>query len=223
LIDVGSVGGLPGEWRDNAYLVRHLLNFEPLDKARRRGTVLTIPAALWSTAERRDFYISCSPEGAGNSLLRQDYAYVRTHLDDLQHLGPKHLADTWFERSKIKNTVSVTTETLDDILDRLDVRYDFLKIDAQGAELPILKGADRFVREHCLGMQLEVFTIPLLEGVALLPELDAYLDSRGFVRVYTAPPHGTFDSQHDAVYLRRDPPPSPALDAIRHVYGLTVA
>lgn len=220
VIDVGSVGGLPSEWRDRAYLVKHLLNFEPLDEPRTRGTVLTIPAALWSTSETREFYISRAINGTGDSLLKQNYAYVRAHFDELRHVGPKHLAETWFERSQLERTISVRTTSLDDVLETLDIRYDFLKIDAQGADLAILKGGDRFVREDCLGMQLEAFTIPLLEDVPLLPALDEYLGARGFARVYTAPPHGTFDSQHDVVFLRRDACPCPALDAICNVYGL---
>ena len=221
LIDVGSAGGLPGEWRNHAYRIRHLLNFEPLDRAGASGTVTSVSAALWRTAETRDFYVYRG-EGYGNSLLRQNVAYVRAHFDELRRRGPSNLADTWFDRAEVVETVQVQTTTLDDVLDSLGrkVKYVFLKIDAQGADLAILQGAERFLAEDCIGIQLEAFTIPLLEEVPLLDEIDAYLDRRGFTRVLSQPPQGTFDCAQDVLYLRRDATPSPALGAIKAVYAI---
>lgn len=221
-IDVGSVGGLPGEWRDHARLVRNLLNFEPMETERRRGSVLTIPAALWSASETKTFYIVKGGDH-GNSLLEPNLDYVRANFDTLSRRGAPDMAETWFERSAAKRTIEIQTTTLDAVLEGLgpQVRYDFLKIDAQGAELPILQGAERFLAHDCVGMLLESFVIPLFKGMALLDDLDGHLNARGFERVLTAPAHGTFASQHDVVYLRRDASESPALKAIRGVYGLT--
>jgi len=221
LIDVGSAGGLPGEWRNHAYRIRNLLNFEPLDSGRTSGSVITVPAALWRASETRDFYVYRG-DGSGNSLIRQNVNYVREHFEDLRHRGPRELADTWFDRVEIVRTVQIETTTLDRVLDSLGrgVSYHFLKVDAQGADLAILQGAERFVCEDCIGIQLEALTIPLLKGAPLLEEIDAYLSKRGFDRVRTEPPHGTFNSQHDVVYLRRQAATSPALAAIKKVYDL---
>lgn len=220
-IDVGSVGGLPGEWRGHAQLVKHLLNFEPLDKPERKGPVLTVPAALWSAAETRPFYIVQGGDD-GNSLLEPNIDYVRERFEELRTRGPREMAETWFERSTAKHMTTLETTTLDAVLASIeeDVQYDFLKIDAQGAELPILEGAEAFLRDDCIGLQLEAFTIPLFKHMGLLDDLDAHLAERAFERVHTAPAHGTFDSQHDVVYLRCDATPTPTLAAIKAVYGL---
>ena len=221
LIDVGSAGGLPGEWRHHAYRIRSLLNFEPLASGGTSGSVISVPAALWRASERRDFYVYRG-DGSGNSLLRQNVDYVREHFEELRHRGPRELANTWFDRAEIVQTLQIETTTLDEVLDSLGggVSYHFLKVDAQGADLAILQGAERFIREDCVGIQLEAFTIPLLQKAPLLEEIDVYLSARGLDRVRTEPPHGTFDSQHDVVYLRRGATPSPALDAIKAVYDL---
>jgi FkbM family methyltransferase len=221
LIDVGSAGGLPSPWRDHAALVRYLLNFEPLEAARRKGTVLTVPAALWRADETRPFYIQRG-SSQGNSLYPPNLDYVREHFAELSERGPRELARTWFERSAVARVETIETTTLDAVLESLapEVRYDFLKIDTQGADLDVLRGAERFLAHDCVGIQLEAFVVPLYAGIACLPEIDAYLDERGFERVWTAPPHGTFDSQHDVLYLRRDAAPSAALDAIRTIYRL---
>lgn len=221
LIDVGSAGGLPGEWRNHAYQIRHLLNFEPLEGGATSGSVATVSAALWRASEVRNFYIYRG-DGTGNSLFRQNIDYVRAHWDELRDRGPGDLAQSWFDRAEIERVEQVETTTLDEVLDSLGngVTYHFLKVDAQGADLAILQGAERFLREHCIGVQVEASTIPLLQGAPLLPELDEHLQARGFDRVKTEPPHGTFDSQHDVVYLRREVAASPPLRAIEAVYGL---
>ncbi len=223
MIDVGSVGGLADEWRDSQHLVRRLLNFEPLQAPRRAGSVLTVPAALWSSAERRSFYIAQGGNGTGDSLLAPNTEYVRAHFGELRERGPRQYADSWFDRSATARTITLDTTTLDAVLASLDEPsdYDFLKIDAQGADLEILKGADAFLRSgSCVGIQLEAFTIPLYVGVPLLPDFDEWLGHRGFARVFTAPAHGTFDSQHNVLYLRSGAGATDALRAIRHVYGV---
>jgi FkbM family methyltransferase len=221
VIDVGSSGAMPLPWREQAHRIKHLLNFEPLEGSSTTGTVTTIGAALWRVAEERPFYVY---RGEGSaSLFRQDEDFVRANYDELRRRGPRYLADTWFDRAQLVGTQLIHTTTLDAVLASFGngVTYHFLKLDAQGADLAILEGAEGFVGTDCLGIQLEAFTIPLLRGTPLLADIDAHLARRGFDRAWTAPAHGTFDSQHDVLYLRNRASSSPALDAIRAVYGLS--
>ena len=194
MIDVGSAGGLGPPWRDNAGLVRHLLNFEPLEPTRRRGSVLTVSAALWHSEETRPFYIQ-QGSSDGNSLYPPNVDYVRAHFAELARRGPSELAETWFERSAVARVSRLQTTTLDVVLESLggDIAYHFLKIDTQGADLDVLRGARSYLSDQCLGIQLEAFVMPLYEGIACLPEIDKYLDTLRFDRVHTAAPHGTFD------------------------------
>ncbi len=65
-------------------------------------------------------------------------------------------------------------------LDSFGFREDaFLKLDAQGAELEILAGAEETVA-HCVGLELELSLIELYEGQALACELLPYVYERGF-------------------------------------------
>jgi FkbM family methyltransferase len=220
LIDVGSVGPLPSPWNEHASQLARLLKFEPRDRVGSRNPRVTaVDAALWSEAGERDFYVYRGKRGTGSSLYRQNLEYVRENFESLRRRGSRRLAETWFDRSSLVRTERVHCRTLDEVLREQDVPYDFLKIDAQGAEYEILRGAERFLESACLGLHLELFVLPLYAGIALLPSVETYLAGLGFERVIRYPAHGSFDSQHDCVYLRRDAiGEKPRL--IRKIYGL---
>lgn len=222
LIDIGALGWLPYPWkkRENAVKIRHLLRFEPQERSSRSRNVTTVDAALWETDCQRDFFISAGG-GGGSSLFEQNYMYVRENYQELRLRGHRRLAETWFERSRLERVIKVECRTLDGVLGELDrpFRYHFLKIDAQGAEYEILKGAEKFLRTSCVGLHLELLTLPLLKGAKLLPEVVAYLDSFGFELTKKYPAHGTFDSQHDCLFLKRRLDDR-IMDTVRSVYEL---
>lgn len=221
LIDVGSAGDLPHPWNKNAHKIRHLLKFEPRDEPSKDPHVVTADVALWETNCERDFYIYRGFGGSGSSLLQQNYEYVTENFEELRKRGSERLANTWFERSQLDRTERIGCRRLDDVLQELDhsFHYHFLKIDAQGAEYQILRGAERFLRESCLGLHLELFVLPLYKGIKLLPEVVGYLDGLGFELARKSPAHGSFASQHDCVLLKRGCE-GKVVDAIRRIYGL---
>lgn len=217
LIDVGSVGGLPRPWRENANSIRFLLNFEPNDSPQAGVDFTTYNTAVWEKDETRPFYIY--GDGTGSSLFRQNFDYVKSNLDALKTRGPRHLAETWIERSSLKQTTEIKCRSLDNVLREFQTRFHFLKIDAQGAEYQILKGASDLLSGPCIGLYLELFTIPLYEGIKLLPEVQSYLSDFGFELIKKFPAHGSFDSQHDCLFLKNSQ--GEELKRIKYVYGLT--
>lgn len=220
LIDVGSVGALPEPWHTHAPKIRTLLKFEPRDRSGKSPNVRTVDAALWSIEGERDFYIYRGQGGAGSSLYEQNVEFVRDNFDELRLRGPAYLARTWFERSEIDRVERISCRTLDQVLAEGDgTKYQFLKVDTQGAEYEILRGAERFLAEDCMGLHLELYTVPLYKGIPLKADVVKFLDDRGFSLVKTFAPHGSFDSQNDCVFLRRGAV-GRELDEIRSVYQL---
>lgn len=221
LIDVGSAGHLPSPWNENANAIRYLLKFEPRGESSKTPYVATVDAALWEINCERDFYIYRGFEGTGSSLFQQNYEYVTENFEELRRRGSRSLADTWFERSQMVGVERICCRTLDDVLQELDhpFPYHFLKIDAQGAEYEILKGAESFLRRSCLGLHLELFVLPLYRGIKLQPDVVAYLAGLDFDLVKKFPAHGSFDSQNDCVFMKRGQR-NEASDAVRKVYGV---
>lgn len=221
-IDVGSVGGLPSPWDEHPEEIGFLLNFDPNSPTSRNGKTVTLQTALWEDEGIRPFYIYKGMNHTGSSLLKQNFSYVDHHWDTLRHRGPKHLAETWHDRSSLVRTERISCRTLDSVLqeDVSDRTFHFLKIDAQGGEAPILRGATRFLRTDCVGLQLELMRIPMYEGVTLRDEVIATLDELGFDLAREYPAHGTFDSQNDVVFLHRSRGEPAVREAISRVYGL---
>jgi len=221
LIDVGSAGELPQPWAAHQQNIGKRLTFEPRRAATVSDDVISISACLWERAEDRNFYIYRGFSSTGSSLFMQNYDYVLQNFESLRQRGPKELSETWLERSLPVDVERVRCKTLDDVLDQLNTPYPFhfLKIDAQGAEYQILKGGEKYLRNDCYGLQLELFALPLYKEIKLLDEVVCYLDKLGFELVKKYPAQGSFDSQHECVFLRRGIADD-VMKTIWRIYGL---
>jgi FkbM family methyltransferase len=224
VIDVGSLGNLPEPWLSNAKYIRNLLSFEPLENAGRRKNVIVSSNALWSENCTKNFYIYKGFRSSGSSLFEQNFEYVDKNFDQLKNIGSKHLAETWRERSQLIKTTEIECKTLDSTLEdlKLPFSFDFLKIDAQGAEFDILTGSNNFLNSSCLGLHLELFNIPLYKGIKLLPEVTEYLAGLGFALVREMPFHGSFNSQNDCIFLKQEVPEDKKenIELLRKIYCL---
>jgi protein O-GlcNAc transferase len=81
------------------------------------------------------------------------------------------------ELTRLEATHPVETRRLDDLAEIADI--DFLKIDVQGAELDVLSGAERLLRQTVL-IQIEVEFVEMYEGQPLFADIDRHLRQRGF-------------------------------------------
>lgn len=82
-----------------------------------------------------------------------------------------------------------------------------------------MRGAEKLLRETCVGLHLELFEIPLYKGIKLLPEVVEYVKGFDFELVKKFPAHGSFDSQHDCVFLKKGQK-GRIVDTIQQIYNL---
>lgn len=111
------------------------------------------------------------------------------------------------ERSPVKRDVEMRClSTLDSL--RLNLRAPgLLKIDAQGYELEILKGAANSIKSF-EAILLEVAVLEINEGAPLLNEVAAFMDRLGFeaceiLEVHRRPLDNAM-SQVDIIFVRKD-------------------
>lgn len=85
-----------------------------------------------------------------------------------------------------KNTAEIgTIEVAVHRLDEFDFHWSqskrlLLKLDVQGFELNVLKGSVDALK-HCAYVYAECSEVPLYDGQALRPEVEAFLKDQGFI------------------------------------------
>jgi len=82
------------------------------------------------------------------------------------------------ELTRVQGVEPVQTARLDDVKEIEDVH--FLKIDVQGAELDVLRNAERLLKSTML-LHCEVEFLEMYKGQALFGEVDQFLRSQGFM------------------------------------------
>lgn len=91
-------------------------------------------------------------------------------------------SDCWGE---IKRTYAVDVSTVDEYCAAQDIaRIDILKIDTQGSDLEVVKGAQGMMRRHAIHLIFMEITISdMYKGLPRLDEIYGFLADRGFVLV----------------------------------------
>jgi len=80
----------------------------------------------------------------------------------------------------VDKTITVPMSTLANWSARSGIRHlDFIKLDTQGAEYDILRGAGDLL-DDTLGIEAEIMFSPMYDGQPLFADVDGYLRSRGF-------------------------------------------
>ena len=168
VIDVGARWGFQEHWKKLKSVVQ-LIGFDADDQEIR---------ALNNITGRDDFVpeILGASSGYGSLYLTQEPACSSLYPPDahLIHRRPG-MIDT-----SLVSTKEVHISTLDDWADKKGVaKVDFIKLDVQGAELDVLKGAEKTLRS-VRALEIEVQFNPLYKDVPLFGDVDRFLRQRGF-------------------------------------------
>ncbi len=221
IIDVGAGRALPAPWKQQAHSISNWLRIHTREPDSTPEGGNTCDTLLWSRNEERNFFIYRGTAAFGGSLLLYNYDYVIQHYATLKSLGAKPLADSWFERALPTEVVRRNCRKLDDVLRQPEFKgpWQFLTIDARGAELQVLQGAEDYLRHAGLGVQVTLYEFPLYREMHLMEEVVDWLAARCFTLVQLGPRTGSFNSQRQGLFLKSTDH-SPAMHLICQVYGL---
>ena len=209
LFDVGARGGAHPRWDRFASCIE-LTGFEPdpVECARLNAEVpgLAYPArflphALWREVRSDLPFHVCNWEVA-SSVYPPNEELLRDFPDAARLLQVRE-----------RRTISATT--LDEVVRELGKAPDYLKLDAEGAELDILLGAKRALAET-IAIEVEVEFNPIFAGQPLFADVDTHLRGLGWTlfglrrnswrrsrRTNAGPGYGGQLIAGDALYLRR--------------------
>jgi FkbM family methyltransferase len=133
--------------------------------------------ALHSSRGERDFFLTTHP--SMSSLLEFDpSAFVR-------HFGLMAGSAEWARGLAPHRKQTTKTETTDNFFRSQNLeRIDFLKLDTQGTELEILKGAREYLSDARIAViKTEVSFLPVYRDQCTFSEIDRFLREQGFMFV----------------------------------------
>jgi FkbM family methyltransferase len=172
---------------------KNMILFEPLGEPFSRLTENAIPQtgenirlyniALGNREGTADMFVDTANSGMSSSILNPNL-----HVNNYPHI-------VFDKRATIK--VSRLTTVVNSESINMD-NYNLLSMDVQGYEMEVLKGAEELLPRIDY-IITEVNTKELYSNCALLPEMDSFLQTRGFTRVETVM---TDRDWGDALYVR---------------------
>ena len=169
LVDIGASGGIDLRWRKFTSSLQAIL-FEPdpreyeILKSKRRENLIIFNCALSDSIKEINFYLCKKQETSSIYLPNFDF------IDKFPES----------ERYKVLKTIKMETDTLDNQLEKNNItEIDFIKIDTQGHELPILQGSINSLR-NVIGLELEVEFTYLYKDQPLFHEVDSFVRKMDF-------------------------------------------
>jgi len=168
IVDVGAHTGLVADALDFLYRPRRIWAVEP--------NPLMGPQIVARTRGRPQFTLvqACLGERNGEVAFN---VHEFDAASSVYAIRTGHMA--LLGLSEAKTTITVPMTTLDDLLPRDLKALDLLKLDCQGAELSVLKGAGERIR-GIRWIYCEVSIEPIYDGAPLFGELHAFLRNAGF-------------------------------------------
>jgi FkbM family methyltransferase len=169
VIDVGANRGQFTLYALARFASAHIIAFEPLPGARQHmmrlfegeDRVEVVPLALGETEGEVVMHLS-----------------ARDDSSSLLPIGGRQVSN--FPGTEEVGTTRADVRRLDKVLaDRELMRPALLKVDVQGYELPVLRGAEKTLRSFDQ-ILVEASFVELYEGQALFPDISRHLEAHGF-------------------------------------------
>ena len=169
-LDIGARWGIQRPW--DQYPPKYINHFgfdadekecNRLNKINKNKNCKFIPAALSNGNRKETLYITREP---GRSSIYKPNSVCVGRFHDR-------------EGFEVVQEESIETTTLNRVMEEHSLDADFLKLDTQGAELKIIKGATDYY-DRILGFEIEVEFLEIYENQPLFHEIDQYMRDIGF-------------------------------------------
>jgi FkbM family methyltransferase len=173
VIDVGAnLGQYHDFLRDEVEFKGEVISFEPIPS-------LAAELERRAKSDRHWTVHQCALGAAGGTALLN----VMSSTTFSSFLKPKHCMQRFRSSNDVREQVAVPVKTLDDFLpdlmNDLGVERPYLKLDTQGFDLEVVRGAPQSMSKIC-ALQTEASVRPIYEGMPTFPTVLEQLEALGF-------------------------------------------
>lgn len=174
--DIGAAYGIDPRWKPVQYFSQ-FLTFEPDPRSQDEdliGNITNFATGLGNHKGYKTLYLTNLP--AASSIYRHNLDVLRDYANYPWH--------------EVVDEIPIQIDTLDScISNHSKLRPNFLKVDVEGADLDVIKGAEANLGSSILGIQVEVSFIERHVGAPFFSEIDEYLREQGFSLFVLAQEH----------------------------------
>lgn len=166
LVDVGATGGIGKQWQKiQDYLYPVLFDADPRAEFPDIGIDQKIvKTALYKKSGSITVNLCKKPQVS--SIYHPNYEFLKLYTDP--------------NRFEIVEKIELNATTLNNQQKQMNLdRIDFIKLDTQGSELDILKGANEALF-NVIGIETEIEFQEMYKGQPLFSDIDNYLRDNGF-------------------------------------------
>lgn len=169
-IDVGSRGVLHRRWKQE--YIKNIITFDPSDKTGDKTKTIFSEdrfhynSAVFDIPGERVFYV-CRKYRV-SSLFEPDLEVLKKtcYIKGIKYFD-------------IIRTEKVKCVRLDSILSKMEIKFDFLKVDAQGADLFVLKSAGKYLDDFKV-IEIEGNLLSIYKDAPLFGEINTFLKDNNF-------------------------------------------
>ena len=145
----------------------YVITFDPDPRSftpKTNGKFENFPIGLWSKKDLKKLYLTKFPQASTLFELNEKNLSSYLNFPCHKNIGQENL--------KVDAMVNILGK---------NIYPDFIKIDAEGSDLEILKGAEKYLSTSCLGVQVEVSFINRHINAPYFSDIDQYLRKREFI------------------------------------------
>ena len=173
--DIGSAGGLEWPWSKVSNNLLNIYLCDPREKNNNEKTSSNIiQNILWSENITKEF----------NFFDQEETSSV--YMPNLEYL--KNFPN--INRFNLSKKVKLETKTIDHFVSKNIIKdIDFIKLDAQGAELDILEGGKNFLKNNLIGLQIEVEFNEIYKDQPHFNKVDRFIREELDLELWDLQPH----------------------------------
>ena len=212
---------MPDPWSKDKYgrYIDNIIGFDLLDnelnylyKEFPNNKVYNI--AVYDKEEEKDFYI-CKRSRV-SSLFKPNIPLLIPYIKYLNIIKKPKIYS--IEKYDIKKIEKVKCYRLDKIINNININFDFIKIDTEGADFQVIKSLGRYLDTQIVGIYTELYFKEMYKGIILFKEVDKYLNKHNFYKIKKI--GGVKKYWSNFLYIREDISKQKQINLIKKAYKI---